>query len=212
MSDDSSPDDPFAVGKEGLDAEAESFDSGSTEQSPPGTEKQPDKTEADKQDTKTEGEPTDPTERTNDKSTEQAESHSTASNDDRRSESAIDDSPAIVQQESGPQGNDSGEASSSSHPLGEVAPPDELRRTSLPPKLYRDSPKENRKQVAIDLTQEEVDRINELYSIAEDEFADEKVFKSDVKKAAFRSDLSHNDFLGEMRQIGYGYMGDISSS
>jgi len=211
MSDDSSPDDPFAVGKEGLDAEAESFDSGSTKQSPP-EDDQLNKTEANNPDTKVEGTPTDTAEQTSDKDTGQAKSHSMSSNDDRRSESAIDDSPAIPQEESGPQDDDSGEAGSSSHPLGEVAPPDELKRTSLPPKLYRDSPKENRKQVAIDLTQEEVDQINELYSVAKGEFPNEKVFKSDVKKAAFRSDLSHGNFLTEMRQIGYGYMEDISSS
>lgn len=43
-----------------------------------------------------------------------------------------------------------------------------------------------------------------MQGLAETEF-DETVHRLDVYLAAFRSDLSDEEFLKEMQQIGYGY-------
>lgn len=197
MSDNSSTDDPFAIGKEGLDAEAESFESDSTDQS----------TETEQNDEPAPTAAPSSTSQPAGKDTAEPTQTPASSDDDGGTASAMDNSPATAHQGADNQ-DDASEPQSSSHPLGDIASPDELKRTSLPPKLYRDSPKDNRKQIAIDLTPEEIERINELHTVAKDSF-DEKIFKSDVKKAAFRSDMSNSGFLTEMRQIGYGYVRDM---
>jgi hypothetical protein len=75
----------------------------------------------------------------------------------------------------------------------------------LPHRVRYDSPKDERTAKTFYLDDEEdIGRIRELQTAAEGKF-DEKVHQLDVYLAAFRSDLSEEGFLEEMRKIGYGY-------
>lgn len=77
--------------------------------------------------------------------------------------------------------------------------------TEVPHRVRYDSPKDGRTAKTIYLDEEQdLSRLRELQSVAEAEF-DETVHRLDVYLAAFRSDLSDDDFLHEMRNIGYGY-------
>lgn len=76
---------------------------------------------------------------------------------------------------------------------------------AIPHRVRFDSPKDNRKAKTFYLDADrDLRRLRQLHSLAETEF-DEKVHRLDVYLAAFRSDLSDEDFLAEMRSIGYGY-------
>lgn len=76
---------------------------------------------------------------------------------------------------------------------------------NIPHRVRYDSPKDGRKAKTFYLDEErDLHRIRELHSLAETEFG-EKVHQLDVYLAAFRSDLSDESFLREMRRIGYGY-------
>lgn len=77
--------------------------------------------------------------------------------------------------------------------------------SEVPHRVRHDSPKDGRKAKTLYLNAErDLTRLRELHSVAEAEF-DEKVHRLDVYLAAFRSDLSAESFLTEMRHIGYGY-------
>lgn len=78
-------------------------------------------------------------------------------------------------------------------------------QNNIPHRVRYDSPKENRDGKTFYLDSEhDLARIRELQSLAESEF-EEKVHQLDVYLATFRSNLSDESFLEEMRQIGYGY-------
>jgi hypothetical protein len=85
-------------------------------------------------------------------------------------------------------------------------PPSSAAETfEVPHRVRYDSPKDGRKAKTLYLDAEhDLTRLRELHSVAEAEF-DEKVHRLDVYLAAFRSDLSDESFLAEMRHIGYGY-------
>lgn len=75
----------------------------------------------------------------------------------------------------------------------------------IPHRVRYDSPKDGRKAKTFYLDQDrDLARLRELHSLAETEFS-QKVHRLDVYLAAFRSDLSDESFLKEMRRIGYGY-------
>lgn len=75
----------------------------------------------------------------------------------------------------------------------------------IPHRVRYDSPKDGRKAKTFYLdASEDLQRLRELHTVAESNF-DEKVHRLDVYLAAFRSDLSDESFLAEMRRIGYGY-------
>ena len=75
----------------------------------------------------------------------------------------------------------------------------------IPHRVRYDSPKDGRKAKTFYLdAAEDLQRLRELHTVAESNF-DEKVHRLDVYLAAFRSDLSDESFLAEMRRIGYGY-------
>ena len=75
----------------------------------------------------------------------------------------------------------------------------------VPHRVRYDSPKDGRTTKTFYLDKErDLARLRDLHSLAESEF-DEKVHQLDVYLAAFRSDLSDDSFLLEMRRIGYGY-------
>lgn len=79
------------------------------------------------------------------------------------------------------------------------------RPATIPHRVRYDSPKDGRKAKTFYLdTDEDLSRLRELQSLAETEF-EETVHRLDVYLAAFRSDLSDDSFLQEMRHIGYGY-------
>lgn len=82
---------------------------------------------------------------------------------------------------------------------------DENQAAAIPHRIRFDSPKDRRKAKTFYLdTDEDLTRLQELQSLAEREF-EETVHRLDVYLAAFRSDLSDERFLEEMRRIGYGY-------
>lgn len=83
-----------------------------------------------------------------------------------------------------------------------------LSQEDIPPKFRREGAKDNRSSVNFYLSDDDRQRIDELVALARREFSDEKVSKLDVYAAAFRSDLSDDDFLKEMRKIGYDYWDD----
>lgn len=75
----------------------------------------------------------------------------------------------------------------------------------IPHRVRYDSPKDGRKAKTFYLNpDQDLARLRELQGLAETEF-DETVHRLDVYVAAFRSDLSDEEFLKEMQQIGYGY-------
>jgi hypothetical protein len=74
----------------------------------------------------------------------------------------------------------------------------------IPHRVRYDSPKTDRDQKMFYLNDEDLDRLSELGRLAETEF-DENIHATDVRLAAFRSDLTEESFLSEMRAIGYGY-------
>lgn len=79
------------------------------------------------------------------------------------------------------------------------------RSADIPHRVRYDSPKDGRTAKTFYLeTDRDLTRLRELQSLAETEF-EETVHRLDVYLAAFRSDLSDDSFLEEMRQIGYGY-------
>lgn len=85
------------------------------------------------------------------------------------------------------------------------APASTTDRADIPHRVRYDSPKEGRKAKTFYLDEErDLARLRELHSLAETEFS-EKVHQLDVYLAAFRSDLSDESFLKEMRRMGYGY-------
>jgi len=99
--------------------------------------------------------------------------------------------------------SDSGQAADATHsdPSTNVGAKEEL-----PHRVRHDSPKDARQAKTFYLSTDDLGRIRELKTVAENEF-DEKVHDLDVYVAAFRSDLSDEGFLEEMRNIGYGFFG-----
>jgi hypothetical protein len=101
---------------------------------------------------------------------------------------------------------------SDSHTDADVVPPStpepsEFMDSSneIPHRVRYDSPKDARTTKTFYLNKErDLARLRDLHSLAESEF-DEKIHQLDVYLAAFRSDLSDDSFLLEMRSIGYGY-------
>lgn len=80
----------------------------------------------------------------------------------------------------------------------------ELAPDEIPHRVRYDSPKTDRDQKMFYLGDEDGERLSELERLAETEF-DENIHATDVRLAAFRSDLTDASFLNEMRAIGYGY-------
>lgn len=74
----------------------------------------------------------------------------------------------------------------------------------VPHRVRYDSPKDDRDQTMFYLEDDDLDRLSELERLATSTF-DESVHATDVRLAAFRSDLSEENFLKEMRTIGYGF-------
>jgi hypothetical protein len=74
----------------------------------------------------------------------------------------------------------------------------------IPHRVRYDSPKTDRDQKMFYLNDNDLDRLSELERLAETEF-DENIHATDVRLAAFRSDLTDSSFLSEMHTIGYGY-------
>lgn len=77
-------------------------------------------------------------------------------------------------------------------------------RDEVPHRVRYDSPKQERDQKMFYLEDDDLDRLSELERLAESTFED-TVHAIDVRLAAFRSDLTDESFLNEMRAIGYGY-------
>ena len=97
--------------------------------------------------------------------------------------------------------------------LGEGATDDEsdvdIQTTSestVPHRVRYESPKQNRTEVQFLLDDDDADRLQELESLAKQEF-DETVYRTDVKLAGLRAGIQspENKFLRAMREIGYGY-------
>ena len=98
-----------------------------------------------------------------------------------------------------------GEDESAKATTGQESSPSASETFEIPHRVRHDSPKDGRKAKTLYLNAErDLTRLRELHSIAEAEF-DEKVHRLDIYLAAFRSDLSDESFLAEMRHIGYGY-------
>ena len=76
----------------------------------------------------------------------------------------------------------------------------------IPHRVRYDSPKEARSTKTIALDDSDLERLNELQSLADQTFS-ETVYQMDVYLAALRAGLYSGDeaFLEGMREIGYGY-------
>lgn len=75
--------------------------------------------------------------------------------------------------------------------------------SDIPHRVYTDSPKEGREAINMFIAEEDRQQLQRLKEIATEEF-DETVYKMDVYLAALRGSLyNEQEFLNEMREIGY---------